>query len=55
MQGIPMKVDIKRVENNPDLFDFIVATPVIKTQFCLPRNVVNQLRILIEKELVKEQ
>jgi len=36
---------------NPDMFEFTIATPVLRTQFQLPRRVTNELRIIIEKAL----
>jgi len=54
MEGIHMKVDIKRLPNNRDLFEFSITTPILRTQFRLPRHVVNQMRILIERALVKK-
>ncbi len=54
MAQMPMKVDIQKVPNQKDLFEFTVATPLMRTQFRLPRNVVNQMRILIERVLIKK-
>ena len=51
MAQLPMKVNIQKVPNNPNLFEFTIATPALRTQFRLPRPVVNQLRVLIEKVL----
>ncbi|MDD3374712.1 MAG: hypothetical protein PHY73_03185 [Candidatus Omnitrophica bacterium] len=51
MTQLPMKVNIQKIPNNPDVFEFTIATPALRTQFRLPRPVVNQLRILIEKIL----
>ncbi|MDP8265396.1 MAG: hypothetical protein P9M07_00440 [Candidatus Aceula meridiana] len=54
MESIPMKVFLRRVPNNRDVFEFTIATPILRTQFQLPRHVVNQMRILIERALVKK-
>ncbi|MDP8263934.1 MAG: hypothetical protein P9M12_00450 [Candidatus Aceula lacicola] len=51
MAQLPMNVNIQKVPDNPNLFEFTISTPALRTQFRLPRSVVNQLRILIEKVL----
>ena len=50
---VPMKVDVRRVTSNRDLFEFSVETPVTRMQFRLPRHVVNQLRVVMEKALLR--
>lgn len=47
-----MKVNVRKVADHPNFFEFTIATPVLRTQFRLPRKVVNQLRVLLEKVLV---
>ncbi len=51
----PMKVSVRKVPNNPNLFEFTIATAALRTQFRLPRENVNQLRILIEKALTQRE
>ena len=51
----PMKVSVKKVPNHPDLFEFTIATAALRTQFRLPRENVNQLRILVEKALMQRE
>jgi len=51
MDKFSMQVSVRKVKDNPDMFEFIIATPILKTQFILPRDMVNELRILIEKAL----
>lgn len=46
-----MQVSIRKVAQNQDMFEFVITTPTLKTQFILPREIVNKLRILIEKVL----
>ncbi len=53
MARVPMKVDVRRVPQNRDVFEFTIATPMLRTQFRLPRKVVNQLRVLLEKALLE--
>lgn len=55
MEGIPMKVNIQKVPKNNDLFEFTIATPILRTQFRLPRHIVNEMRILIERVLVSQE
>ena len=51
MSEVPMTVSIRRVPNKPDLFEFTFSTPVLRSQFRLPRALMNKLRILIEQAL----
>ena len=52
MAEFRMKVNIRKLANNPNMFEFTISTPMLRSQFRLPRPMVNQLRILIEKALV---
>ncbi len=52
MGEFKMEVSIHKVANNPNMFEFTIATPMLRSQFRLPRAMVNKLRILIEKALV---
>ena len=54
MAEFRMKVNIRKLTNNPNMFEFTISTPMLRSQFCLPRSKVNQLRILIEKALVSK-
>lgn len=51
MAKFPMNVNIRRIPKEPDLFEFTVSTPILRSQFRLPRKKLNELRILIEKAL----
>ncbi|MCQ9205757.1 MAG: hypothetical protein NG737_05545 [Omnitrophica bacterium] len=51
MDEFPMNVNIRKVPNKPDVFEFTISTPTLRSQFRLPRKLVNELRILIEKAL----
>ncbi len=51
MDKFPMNVNIRKVPNKPDVFEFTISTPTLRSQFRLPRELVNELRILIEKAL----
>ncbi len=44
--------EIKKVSGNADVFEFTITTPTLRSQFLLPRAMVNKLRILIEKALM---
>ena len=55
MGKIPVEIDIKKVANNADLFVFSISTPLMRSQFRIPRAVLNQLRILIERTLTHKQ
>ncbi len=54
MSKIPVKINIQRIPNNPNIFEFTIATPLLRSQFRLPRSVLNQLRILIERVLTSK-
>jgi len=52
MARVSMNVNISKVPKNPDMFEFTIATPTLRSQFRLPRVMVNKLRALIEKALI---
>jgi len=52
MSKSAMKIDIRKIPNIPNLFEFTITTPLLRSQFRLPRSQVNQLRIMLEKVLV---
>jgi len=54
MGEIPVTVAIRKVPNKPNLFEFTIATAVMRFQFRIPREIVNSLRIMIEKALVSK-
>ncbi len=49
-----MKINLRRLPGSQDTFEFVITTPTLKSQFILPRAMLNQLRIMIEKLLVKK-
>ncbi|MFH1848464.1 MAG: hypothetical protein ABH825_04535 [Candidatus Omnitrophota bacterium] len=49
-----MNFNVRRVPDNPDLFEFTIAAPLLRAQFRLPRPLVNQLRVDLEKLLTKK-
>ncbi len=51
MDPFKMQVSVRKIPQDPNMFEFIITTPTLKTQFILPRDMVNKLRILIEKVL----
>ena len=54
MMKVDMKIDIRRLPTNRDMFEFTIATSTLRSQFIIPRSKLNQLRILIEKALTKK-
>ncbi|MEA3329040.1 MAG: hypothetical protein U9Q08_04905 [Candidatus Omnitrophota bacterium] len=54
MDKFSMKVGVHKTPKNPNVFIFTIATPTLRSQFKLPRKVVNELRILIEKVLTSK-
>jgi len=51
MDKYSMQVAIRRLNNHPDVFEFSISTPTLRTQFRVPRETLNELRILIERAL----
>lgn len=51
MDKFSMQVAIRRLSNNPDIFEFSISTPTLRAQFRLPRETLNELRIMIERAL----
>jgi hypothetical protein len=54
MGEVRMKVNIRKLSGDPNMFEFTISTPMLRSQFRLPRAVANQLRILIERALVSK-
>ena len=52
MGEFEMKISVHKIANNPNIFEFTISTPTLRTQFRLPRAMVNKLRILLERALV---
>ena len=52
MAKISMNINISKVPKNPDMFEFTISTPTLRSQFRLPRVMVNKMRVLIEKVLI---
>ena len=53
MPEVTMNVSVRKLPDNPNVFEFTITTPGLRTQFRLPRPTVNKLRILIEKALLR--
>jgi hypothetical protein len=51
MDKYNMQVAIRRLSNHPNIFEFSISTPTLRTQFRVPRETLNELRILIERAL----
>ncbi len=49
-----MKISFRKVPNNEDLFEFTIITPLLRTQFRLPRAIVNKLRVEMERALTEK-
>lgn len=47
-----MNVSIRRLDEDENMFEFMISTPTLKTQFLLPRPMVNQMRGLLEQVLI---
>ena len=51
---VRMGLSFRRVPNNPNMFEFTVTSSMLRAQFRLPRALVNQLRVSLEKALTKK-
>jgi len=49
-----MNLSVRKVPNNQDLFEFTITTPLLRAQFRLPRPIINQLRVDLERLLTKK-
>lgn len=49
------KIELKfrKLPNDPNMFEFTVSSPLLRSQFCVPRAIVNQLRVDLEKALTR--
>ncbi len=50
-----MNLTIRKHPKDPDMFEFVISTPTLKSQFILHRTMVNKLRILIERALTAKK
>jgi hypothetical protein len=54
-ETIPMQINFRQVPNEPDMFEFTISTPLLRSQFRIPRQIVNQLRVDLEKALINKE
>ncbi|MCF7870800.1 MAG: hypothetical protein K9L95_01485 [Candidatus Omnitrophica bacterium] len=54
MSQFQTRLDIAKSKKNPDILIFTVTTPTLRTQFKLPKKTANQLRVDLEKLLLKK-
>jgi len=52
MDKYSMQVAIRPLPKHPNIFEFSISTPTLRAQFRIPRETVNDLRILIERALM---
>jgi len=50
-----MNINIAKIPKSPDMFEFTITTPTLRSQFRLPREMVNKMRALIEKALIAKE
>lgn len=55
MTDYPMNLSIKKIPKDRNLFEFTITTPTLRSQFRLPREKMNELRIIIEQALVDKR
>ncbi|MFO8053307.1 MAG: hypothetical protein R6U54_05070 [Candidatus Omnitrophota bacterium] len=54
MDKFQTTLQISRSKENPDIFIFTISTPTLRTQFKLPKKTANQLRVDLEKLIMKK-
>lgn len=54
MDKFKTTLQISRSKENPDIFIFTISTPTLRTQFKLPKRTANQLRVDLEKLIMKK-
>lgn len=54
MDKFNMSVSVRKIPKNPNMFEFSIITPSLRSQFLLPREMVNKLRGIIEKALTEK-
>ena len=52
--AVQMKVSFRQLPHNADLFEFTISTPLLRSQFRVTRSIVNQLRVDLERALIKK-
>ena len=50
--SVNMTLNFRKVPNESNLFEFTITTPLLRCQFRVPRVIINQLRIDLEKALL---
>jgi hypothetical protein len=53
-EAIQMQLNFRQVPNDPNMFEFVITTPMLRSQFLIPRTIVNQLRVDLEKALINK-
>ena len=53
-EKISMRVQFRKVPGSNDLFEFAIITPLLRTQFRIPRAIVNRLRVDMEKAILQK-
>ncbi|MBN1793465.1 MAG: hypothetical protein JW844_00710 [Candidatus Omnitrophica bacterium] len=55
MPEYPMNVSIRRIPKDANLFEITITTPTLRSQFRLPRDKMNELRVTIEQALMDKR
>lgn len=51
---VKMVLNFRKVPTNPNMFEFTITSPMLRCQFRVPRDIVNKLRVDLEKSLLNE-
>jgi len=49
---VTMKLDFRKLPEDPNMFEFTVTSPMLRCQFRVPREVINKLRVDMEQALL---
>jgi len=50
-----MRINLRKLAKTENMFEFSITTPTLKSQFLVPRKMLNDLRVLIEKVLTQKE
>lgn len=49
---VKMELNFRKVPEDGNLFEFTISTPLLRCQFRVPREVINKLRVDMERALL---
>ena len=49
---VTMELNFRKVPEDQNMFEFTVTSPMLRCQFRIPRDIINKLRVDMEKALL---